>query len=159
MESLRKTALWLSFFTVAYNLIEGVASAWFAAVDHSPALLGFGVDSFVESLSGAVMIWRFAKPEGAEHREQLAAKLVGLSLVALAVYVVYQAKSALAGSERPERSLAALIIATLSLVVMSVLFCLKVRTGERLEAEAYWTIPSKRSLACSCRSRCSRAQG
>jgi len=56
-------ALKLSYATVAYNVLEGLVSVAFAVWAGSPALLGFGVDSFVESLSGGVMIWRFARPD------------------------------------------------------------------------------------------------
>ncbi len=52
-------ALRLSYFTVGYNVLEGVASVVAGAVAGSVALVGFGLDSFVESLSGSVMIWRF----------------------------------------------------------------------------------------------------
>src|SRR5688500_16102438 len=100
---MNRTALWLAIFTVAYNLIEGVVSVAFAAYDRSSALLGFGADSFVESLSGTVMVWRFWKQEGAEKRERLAAKLVGACFIALAIYVADEAVGTLIGSEHPER--------------------------------------------------------
>ena len=58
-EALHKKALSLSYFTVAYNLVEGVVSLIFGYLAGSIALVGFGLDSFVESLSGFVMIWRF----------------------------------------------------------------------------------------------------
>ena len=57
----------------------------------SPALLGFGIDSFVESLSGMVMIWRFSHSAEDEHKERMAIKLVGVSLIVLATYVAYEA--------------------------------------------------------------------
>jgi hypothetical protein len=74
----------LSYATVAYNVLEGVVSVVFATLSASPALLGFGIDSFVESLSGAVMIWRFCGA-GDERRETTAIRLVGVSLIILAV--------------------------------------------------------------------------
>jgi Co/Zn/Cd efflux system component len=147
MERLERTALWLSVFTVAYNLIEGGASVAFAAADRSPALLGFGTDSFVESLSGAVMIWRFWRPEGAARREHRAAKLVGVSLVALAAFVAYEAASVLAGSEGAGRSLAALVIAAVSIVVMTALFWIKRRTARRLGSRSL-AADSKQTLGC-----------
>ena len=82
-------ALRLSLFSVGYNLVEGLVSVAFALDDGSAALLGFGADSFVESLSGAVMIWRFWKPEGTEEREYRAARLVGVTFLILAAYVAY----------------------------------------------------------------------
>lgn len=143
----QRAALWLSIFTVAYNLLEGVLSVWFAARDGSTALLGFGADSFVESLSGAVMIWRFWRPEGAEAREHRAARLVGVSFLILAAYVAYEAIGALAGTEETQRSLAALVIAALSLVIMPTLFMLKRRTAQRLGSRSLLA-DSKQTLAC-----------
>jgi hypothetical protein len=107
-------------------------SVAFAGRDGSTALLGFGADSFVESLSGMVMAWRFWKPEGAEEHEHRAARLVGITFLILAAYLTYEAVSTLAGSGSYERSLAALFIAALSLLVMPTLFLLKRRTAKRL---------------------------
>ena len=53
--------LLLSYVTVAYNVIEGVISVIVGAATGSVALVGFGLDSFIESLSGSVMIWRLSK--------------------------------------------------------------------------------------------------
>lgn len=55
---LRKKALLLSYFTVGYNVLEGIVSIFAGLLAGSIALIGFGLDSFVESLSGSVMIWR-----------------------------------------------------------------------------------------------------
>jgi len=143
----QRTALWLAIFTVAYNLLEGIASVGFSAYDRSTALLGFGADSFVESLSGAVMVWRFWKPEGAEEREHRASRLVGISFLILAVYVAYEAIRALLGASEAERSLAALVIATLSLLVMPTLFVLKRRTAMRIGSKSLLA-DAKQTLAC-----------
>jgi predicted Co/Zn/Cd cation transporter (cation efflux family) len=142
-----RTAFWLSVFTVAYNLVEGVVSVGFSVRDNSAGLLGFGADSFVESMSGAVMVWRFWQPAGAQHREERAARLVGLSFLALAVYVAYEATTVLVGSERPDRSIAALVIAVLSLVVMSMLFWCKRRAAMGLGSRSLLA-DSKQTLAC-----------
>lgn len=62
MESrLLKKALSLSYFTGGYNILEGVVSILAGILAGSIALVGFGLDSFIESLSGGVMIWRFSK--------------------------------------------------------------------------------------------------
>lgn len=143
-----RTALVLSLFTVAYNVVEGVVSVLFSAWDDSSALLGFGSDSFVESLSGAVMVWRFWRPHGAREREQRAARLVGLSCFALAAYVSYEAIIALWMRERPAPSLAALVIAGLSLAVMPTLFVLKHRTAHVIGSRSLLA-DSRQTLACS----------
>ena len=142
-----RTAFHLSVFTVGYNLLEGLVSVVFSIIDGSPALLGFGADSFVESLSGMVMIWRFWKPEEAEAREQRAAQLVGVTFLILAAYVAYEAIKVLTGAGEPERSLAALIIALVSLVVMPPLFILKQRCARRLQSRSLLA-DSKQTLGC-----------
>lgn len=59
---LNKRALLLSYFTVGYNILEGIVSIFAGLLaGGSIALVGFGLDSFVESLSGSIMIWRFRK--------------------------------------------------------------------------------------------------
>ena len=92
----------LSYATVAYNVLEGVVAVIFAVLASSTALLGFGIDSFVESLSGTVMIWRFWHPAEDEQREKTAIRLIGVSLVILAAYVAYEAATALIYAEPPE---------------------------------------------------------
>ena len=85
MPSTRSKALALAFFTVAYNLVEGGVAMLGAALSGSNALLGFGLDSLVEALSGMVMVWRFWKFDPAadddefEQVERKAARLVGYS--------------------------------------------------------------------------------
>ena len=51
-----RRALSLSYFTVGYNIVEGIVSIFAGVLAGSIALVGFGLDSFVESLSGGVMI-------------------------------------------------------------------------------------------------------
>ncbi len=141
-------ALQLSYITVAYNLLEGLVSVVFAALAGSPALLGFGIDSFVESLSGMVMIWRFSHPAEDERREQTAIRLIGVSLVILAAYVAYDAATALAYREPPERSMVGLIIAAISLVAMPILYLLKRRTAAALHSRSL-AADAKQTLACA----------
>ena len=114
----------------------------------SPALLGFGIDSFVESLSGAVMIWRFSRNGDDRRREQTAIRFVGVSLIVLAAYVAYEAVTALYEREPPERSVAGLIIAVISLVTMPVLYLLKHRTAAALGSRSL-AADAKQTLACA----------
>ena len=85
-------ALRLEYLTVGWNIIEGLIAVTAALAAGSIALLGFGVDSFVESASGSILIWRLlaerhAKdPEAIEQLDQKAHKLVALSLFALAAF-------------------------------------------------------------------------
>jgi divalent metal cation (Fe/Co/Zn/Cd) transporter len=147
MNKTAKLALLLSYITVAYNVLEGLISVGFAILAGSPALLGFGIDSFVESLSGTVMIWRFSHFAEDERREQMAIRLVGTSLIALACYVAYEAVTVLYFSESPERSVVAVVIAIVSLVVMPILYALKLRTAAEIKSRSLAT-DAKQTLAC-----------
>ena len=140
-------ALALSYATVIYNLLEGLVSVGFALAAGSPALLGFGIDSFVESLSGMIMIWRFSGIHDDERREQRAVRLVGISLVILAAYVAYDAITALYYGDAPQPNIAGLVIAVVSLIVMPTLYLLKRRTARVLHSRSLFT-DAKQTLAC-----------
>ncbi len=146
MGEYHRRALVLSYVTVIYNAIEGLVSVAFALLAGSPALLGFGIDSFVESMSGAVMIWRFSRTDDAR-REQLAIRLVGVSLMVLSAYVAYEAVAALQEREPPERSVIGLVIAAVSLFVMPILYVAKRRTATALESRSL-AADAKQTLAC-----------
>lgn len=153
MLSIRTQALFLAWFTVAYNLGEGGVAMWGAASSGSRALLGFGLDSFVESLSGMVMIWRFWKFDPAgddeefERIERRAARLVAYTFFALGGYVVFDAGQALYRGETPETSLLGIGLAIASLIVMPVLFLLKYRLGRAIGSRSL-VADSKETLAC-----------
>lgn len=153
MPSTRTKALALAFFTVAYNLVEGGVAMLGAALSGSNALLGFGLDSFVESLSGMVMVWRFwkfdltAESEEFEKIERRAARLVGYSFFVLGGYVVLDAGYALFQQEAPETSLIGIGLAIASIIVMPVLFMLKYRLGKSIGSRSL-VADSKETLAC-----------
>jgi divalent metal cation (Fe/Co/Zn/Cd) transporter len=147
-----KKALWLSYFTVAYNVLEGIVSILAGWLSGSIALAGFGLDSFVESLSGSVMIWRFRKhgkiSEAEEERvEKTAIRLVAYTFFILASYVAYESLKKLYLREPPDPSLLGIIIAIVSLIVMPVLFYMKYRTAQSLQSGSL-TVDSKQTLAC-----------
>ena len=147
-----RSALRLSIFTVVYNLLEGIASLWAGGWAGSIALVGFGLDSILESLSGGVMIWRFgfhgpAGDEETERVEQRAVRLVGGTFFLLGAYVLFESVSKIIRREAPGSSLPGLIIAAISLVVMPALFVLKRRTANKLGSTSLLA-DSKQSLAC-----------
>jgi cation diffusion facilitator family transporter len=149
---LRRLARGLSYFTVAYNLAEGVVSLIAGALAGSIALIGFGLDSAVESLSGAVMIWRFRRHDLSAEEEQRvetrAARLVGYTFFLLAAYVLYESLSKLIGREPPQPTLIGIVIAAVSLVVMPALAYVKRRTGQALGSRAL-VADSKETVACA----------
>jgi len=150
--SSHKKALILSFFTVGYNVLEGVVSMIAAFAAGSTALLGFGLDSFVESLSGSVMIWRFwghgerSEDDEAEV-ERKATRLVAYTFFVLGAYVTFDACKALYMQEKPESTILGLIIAVASIIVMPVLFYLKYRLGVSMGSQCL-IADSKETLAC-----------
>lgn len=108
----------LGFFTIGWNSLEAIVALGAGILAGSIALVGFGVDSVIESLSGAVIVWRLF---AGEHREQLALRLVGVSLLLLAAYVGFDAIKSLALSEAPEESPVGMALALASLIVMPLL--------------------------------------
>lgn len=149
-ETYRKKALLLSFATVIYNVVEGIVAVIVGSLTNSSALFAFGLDSFIESLSGSVMIWRFGKPrdpEDEERVEQKARKLVAYTFFILAAYVLYDATSQLFAREEPEKSLFGIVIAVLSLLIMPVLAIAKRRTGEQLKSKSL-IADSQQTFAC-----------
>jgi divalent metal cation (Fe/Co/Zn/Cd) transporter len=146
----RSKALWLSIATVGYNVIEGIAAIVVGLVTNSSALVGFGADSFIESISGSVMIWRFSKVRSSEDEERVeerAEKLVGYSFFILGAYVLYEAARQLFFGEAPDRSAFGIILATLSLVIMPFLYLAKNRLGKKMGSRSL-VADSKQTLAC-----------
>ena len=90
-----KQALYLSYFTVGYNLLEGICSLFFGIGAGSIALVGFGLDSFVESASGVIMIWRFRgnanlSCNDQKKKEERALVGVGYTFLLLGGYILYE---------------------------------------------------------------------
>ena len=152
-EKLQKRALWLAYLTVGYNILEGgisILAGWLAG---SIALVGFGLDSVVESLSGGVMIWRFRPHAGLtgeeeERLEKKAIRLVGYTFFILAIYVLYESVKKLFFQEAPAPTLLGIVIALVSLIVMPGLFCIKYQTGKSLKSKSLMA-DSKQTLACA----------
>lgn len=147
-----KLGLQLSYITVIYNVVEGIFAVIAGLASGSTALLGFGLDSFIESLSGSVMIWRLGKhgsmtEEEEEQVEAKAAVLVGITFLILAAYILFEAVSKLISREVPEASLFGIVIALLSLLVMPTLTYLKYKTGKAISSPSL-VADSKQTLVC-----------
>ena len=134
-EAVRQGRL-LEYFTVGWNLIEAAVALGAGIFAGSIALIGFGIDSLIETSSGAVLLWRLQEGEEGEKRERMALKLVGISLLALAAYVAIDAAKGLLQKESPEKSLVGIILAAVSLVVMPLLAWAKRRVAARLNSQA-----------------------
>src|SRR5439155_21937338 len=100
----------------------------------SIAVVGFGLDSVVETISAVIVAWRLTR---SEQSEQVAVRLIALSFFGIAAYVVFDAVAKLVGwVEPPAESHVGLALVTLSLVVMPVLAKLKRRVAHRLGSVA-----------------------
>jgi divalent metal cation (Fe/Co/Zn/Cd) transporter len=126
----------LEYLTLGWNLLEAVVSIAAGLRAGSTALVGFGVDSLIESTSGAALLWRLGGGEGGEARERTALRLVGVSFLVLAAYVAYEAADALLHREPPEVSGVGMAIAGLSLLVMPLLARTKRRVAEEVGSRA-----------------------
>lgn len=149
---LTKKAFWLAVFTVSYNILEGIFSVIFGKVSNSIALISFGLDSFAESLSGFVVLWRFfgshkSTFEDDEKKEKLATKLVGYTFFIFGAYVLFDVIRKFILREIPEKSLPGIIILILSVIIMPVLFYQKYDTGKKLNSKSLIG-DSKETLAC-----------
>ncbi len=150
--NLFKNALYLSYFSVGYNLLEGIASIIAGEIAGSIALIGFGLDSFVESLSGGIMIWRFRKygsnsSQSEEEIESRATKLIAYTLFILGAYVLYESLKKMYYHEIPKPTLFGIIIAIASIIAMPILFYLKNKIGRSIGSRSL-IADSKQTLAC-----------
>lgn len=145
-------ALKLSYFTVGYNIVECIVSIIAGFIAGSTALLGFGSDSLIESLSGAIMIWRFKKhgaisKDEEDKIEKKATFFVGMTFFIFGIYILYESIRKLLAEEKPEPSIFGIIIAIASIVVMPLLFYLKYKTGKTIGSKSL-IADSKQTLAC-----------
>ncbi len=123
----------LEYLTIGWNSLEAIAAIGAGIIAGSVALIGFGFDSIIEVSSGAVLLWRLV---AGEHRERLALKLVGISFLALAAYVAFDAGKSLILREPPDESFIGIAIAALSMVVMPLLARAKRKIATSLNSRA-----------------------
>jgi len=141
-EELHRRGLLLEWFTVAWNMIEGVVAIGAGVVTGSVSLVAFGADSFIEVISAVALLWRLRKAgphASAEERgaaERKALYLVAVTFFLLAAYITYEAVGALLSREGPENSTVGLVLSVVSLLVMPTLAYGKQRTGREMGSEA-----------------------
>jgi divalent metal cation (Fe/Co/Zn/Cd) transporter len=129
----------LEVFTIAWNSLEGVVAVGLGVLAGSIALVGFGIDSVIETSSGVILLWRLQGGRDAEQddaAERRALRLVGASLLALGVYVAGDALLSLARRDAADASLAGIVLAAISLLVMPLLARAKYRLAAQLDSTA-----------------------
>ena len=135
-ERLTRRGLLLAQFTVAYNVIEGLVAVFAGLVAGLVSLVGFGLDSGIESASAVLVGVRLAARlrHGAadESKERRTLKAVAVSFFVLAAYITYEGVGALFAGETPHQSPLGLGLLLASVVIMPLLARAKSRVGERL---------------------------
>jgi len=129
--------------TLGWNIVEGVVAVSAGTLSGSVALVGFGIDSFVETASAGVVAWRLnaelrgRSAENAEAMERRASRIAGTLLLALAAYILIDAGRRLAGyGMEATRSLVGIALTAVSLVLMPFLGWAKLRTAAALQSGA-----------------------
>jgi len=130
----------LSLFTIMYNIIEGVVSMIFGFKDETLALFGFGVDSFIEVMSGigiAVMIIRIRQnPTSSKSSFEIKAlKITGTSFYILSAGLLTGIIINVINHHKPETTLWGIVVSLISIVVMVWLMNSKKRVGKQLNSE------------------------
>lgn len=139
-EKLYRKAYLLSLFTIFYNLVEGVVSMLLGYEDETLALFGFGVDSFIEVMSGigiAIMILRIQNnPQSPVSKYEISAlKITGTAFYILSAGLLAGIVLSLATKHKPETTLWGVIISLVSLTVMIWLMRAKKHTGHKLHSD------------------------
>jgi divalent metal cation (Fe/Co/Zn/Cd) transporter len=150
----RRIGLWLVGATLAYNIVEGILAIWAGAQAGSIALVGFGLDSFIECAAAGLLLWRLAiEARGAsaeiiERSERRVHRFIGGTFFALALYVLLQAGWTLWQQKTVEESFLGIVLAVVSLVIMPLVSWGKLRAASILNSPALRS-EAKETLACS----------
>ncbi|MFQ3574285.1 MAG: cation transporter [Thermodesulfovibrionales bacterium] len=139
--TLYKWASNLAVITIGYNILEGIISIFFGIEDETLALFGFGLDSFVEVISGAG-IWHMVKRirdngnETLDRFESQALKITGVAFYILSFGLIVSAINNISQGHKPETTLWGVIISSVSILVMWVMIHYKTIIGKALQSEA-----------------------
>lgn len=147
-----KTAKWLAYFTVIYNLLEGIISIYFGLNNESFALAGFGVDSLIEVGSALLVIWRLksdfdhGSPMSLQ-AEKKATLGIGILFVLLALLTGVAAATQLLQHHHPDSTIPGVIVSLISLSFMFYLWKAKLRVARELDSK---TLEADASCSLAC---------
>jgi len=131
----------LALITIFYNIAEGVVSVLFGLQDETIALFGFGLDSFVEVMSG-VGIWHMIRRlkrngnESPDRFERDALKITGTAFYILTIGLIVTSLLSLYQGHKPETTLWGIIISVISILTMWLLIHYKLKVGKQLNSQA-----------------------
>lgn len=133
-------ALWLALFTIFYNLAEGLISVFFGLSDEALTLFGFGVDSFIEVMSGlgilAMVIRIRQNPDTSRSQfERTALRITGTAFYLLVAGLAVTAAYNIIVGHKPETTLPGLIISVISIAIMWALVSGKRKVGRALNSQ------------------------
>lgn len=141
LQQLYRTATLLALITIFYNIAEGVISVWFGVEDETIALFGFGLDSFVEVISG-IGIWHMVRrlgrgePGNRDPFERQALWITGGAFYLLAGGLLATAILSTLQGHHPESTRWGIIVAIVSIATMWLLMRYKVKVGSALNSSA-----------------------
>ena len=141
----------LEYFTIGYNSLEGLIAVGAGVLAVSIALVGFGFDSLIEVISGAVLLWRLHADVDEARRERVEAislRIVGICFLALALYVIHDSVESLLKHQIPTESLIGIVLAAVSLIVMPLLVRAKRRVARSINSGALMA-DSKQTELCT----------
>lgn len=139
-QKLLKQAYVLSLFTIFYNIVEGLVSMFLGYSDETLALFGFGVDSFIEVISGigiAVMITRIRQNSNSPKSpfEVTALKITGTAFYLLSIGLFAGIVINIVQGHKPETTFWGIVISLISIVVMLWLVWAKKSVGRQLNSD------------------------
>lgn len=136
-----RTAALLALITIGYNIVEGVVSVGLGAADETLSLFGFGLDSFVEVISG-LGIWHMVRRlrRGEEERrdafERRALRITGGAFYLLSAGLTVTASLSIYNGHRPETTVWGIVVSLVSISFMALLIRHKTRVGKALNSPA-----------------------
>jgi divalent metal cation (Fe/Co/Zn/Cd) transporter len=143
LRKLWKIARWLAVITVFYNIAEGLVSVFFGLSDETLSLFGFGLDSFIEVMSGIGvwhMIARVMKRGDLEEKrdafERSALRLTGISFYVLTAGLVLTVVYNVVTGHKPETTFWGIVISSISILTMTFLMSAKIKVGKKLASDA-----------------------
>ena len=150
---LTRWGLRLARFTVAYNIAEGAVAIAAGLLAGLVSLVGFGLDSGIESVSavlvGLRLSARLRDGHADERRERRALKLVAVTFFLLAGYVVVEGARSLIRGETPEHSTVGIVLLALSIIIMPILARAKRRVGEQLGGDRLVLADAAETRVCA----------
>ncbi len=140
-EKLYNAAKLLAVITIVYNIVEGIVSVWFGAEDQTLSLFGFGIDSFVEVISGMGILHmvrriRSGGEESVDTFERLALRITGWAFFLLTAGLLASSGLSLYERHRPDSTLWGVIVSLVSIASMWLLIHFKIKIGVALGSKA-----------------------